>query len=299
MDTFNVMNRWFTHNATVGTLCSRTFALLSLGLVLLPLSASCGEKPTNKSGEVWPISVEARYRLRYDNMDVGRLNVTSSTTPNTYTVSTSGKVSLLFGMLGWSGASNVSGTFENGAPAPATYAFNLQHKKKKKNVAIHIAYKDHVPAEVTVDPAPHIRPDTVPLTQEHKVGTLDPLSAILVLTKADKPCDRRIAVFDGTQRYDIVITPKRRTQLPPSGNAPAETAYVCRLTYEPVAGHRANADTQAYASNRNVELVLRRIPGSEMLIPYSLTIPTEWGTGAMVTERMDIVTTTGKTAFSN
>jgi hypothetical protein len=140
------------------------------------------------------------------------------------------------------------------------------------------------------------------LTQAHKAGVLDPLSAIMTLTKADNrpPCDRRAGIFDGTQRYDIVFTPKRQTRLPSlsSGGSP-EIAYVCRITYEPVAGHRDNAGTKTYASNRDAEIVLRRIPGSEMLIPDSVTIPTAWGTGSMVTERIDIVTAAGKIAFTD
>jgi hypothetical protein len=58
--------------------------------------------------------------------------------------------------------------------------------------------------------------------------------------------------------------------------------------YEPVAGHRNNADTKTFAANRDFELVLRRIPGTEMLIPYSVTIPTSWGTGSMVTEKIEV-----------
>jgi hypothetical protein len=70
--------------------------------------------------------------------------------------------------------------------------------------------------------------------------------------------------------------------------------------YEPIAGHRDNEDTRSYASNRDAEITLRRIPGSEMLIPYSVTIPTTWGNGTMVTERIDIITAAaGKIALTN
>jgi hypothetical protein len=96
-----------------------------------------------------------------------------------------------------------------------------------------------------------------------------------------------------------VFTPKRLTRLPSRGAA-SETAFVCGVIYEPIAGHRANADTKTYAANRDVEVVLRRIPGSDMLIPYSVTIPTAWGTGSMVAKRIDIVTATaGKIAFTD
>ena len=143
----------------------------------------------------------------------------------------------------------------------------------------------------------------VPLTEAHMVGALDPMSAILMLTKADSrpPCDRRVGIFDGKQRYDVVFTPKRLTRLPSaSKGGPPETGHVCRIMYEPIAGHRDNDDTRAYASNRDAEVVLRRIPGSEMLIPYSVAIPTAWGTGTMVTERIDIVTAAaGTIAFTD
>ena len=75
---------------------------------------------------------------------------------------------------------------------------------------------------------------------------------------------------------------------------------MCRITYEPIAGHRDNADTKSYAANHDAEIVLRRIPGSAMLIPYSVTIPTSWGTGSMETVRIDIVTSgAGKIALTN
>ncbi len=124
-----------------------------------------------------------------------------------------------------------------------------------------------------------------------------------MLTKADDrpPCERRVPIFDGKQRYDVVLTPKRLTKLASvTKGAPAETAYVCRIMYQPIAGHRDNEDTKAYAANRDAEVVLRRIPGSDMLIPNSITIPSAWGTGSMVTDRIDVVTAAaGKIALTN
>ncbi len=281
---------------------SCVLGLLSLALATLPPPVISAEKPADKLAEAWPFAVQARYRLRYNGIKVGRLTVSSSTTANTYSVSGSGKVSVLFGKFKWWGSSSVSGTIEGGDPAPTAYTFNWHQKRKKKDVAIRIGYKDRAASAVAVDPPPRARPDTVPLTPAHRRGAFDPLSAIMMLTKADNrpPCDRRVGIFDGTQRYDIVFTPKRLTRLPPlSGGGSPETAYICRITYEPVAGHRANADTKAYAANRDVEVVLRRIPGTKILILYSLTIPTAWGTGSMVTERIEIATAgAGKVAFT-
>lgn len=272
------------------------------GLALLSLAAHAGEKPDAKSGEAWPITVQARYSLRYQGIEVGRLDINSNTTTKTYSLTGSSKVSVLFGAVSWSGSSSVSGAIERGAPAPAAYSFNWRQNKKAGT--IQIGFKDSVAAEVAVKPAPRIKSDTVPLTPAHKAGALDPMSAILMLTKADSrpPCDRRVSVFDGKQRYDIVLTPKRQVRLASSsgGGGRPEAAHVCRIMYEPIAGHRNNEDTKTYASNRDAEIVLRRIPGSEMLIPHSVTIPTSWGTGTMVTERIDIITAgAGKIALTD
>lgn len=267
----------------------RALAVLTLGLALLPLQASSGDKPAARQGEAWPTSVQAHYRLRYNGIDVGRLDINSNTAANTYSLSGSGKVSVLFGAMTWSGSSTVSGAIEEGAAAPATYAFDWRANKKRG--AINIGFKDHIAAEVAVKPPAKVRGDSVALTPAHKVGALDPVSAIMMLTKADDrpPCDRRVDIFDGKQRYDIVFTPKRLMRLPPpSGAGPSETAHVCRVMYEPIAGHRANEDTKAYASNRDVEVVLRRIPGSDMLIPYSVTMSIRF-----------VTATAGKIAFTD
>jgi hypothetical protein len=278
--------------------CSR---VLALGIALLPLPANSGEKPADRLGEAWPTTVQAHYSLRYNGLEVGSLKINSNTTAQTYSLSGAGKVSVLFGALSWSGSSSVSGAIERGAPVPQVFAFDWQQNKKSGTVQI--GFKDRIATDIAIKPSPRIKPDTVPLTPAHKAGAFDPMSAILMLTKADgrPPCDRRVGIFDGKQRYDIVLTPKRVTSLASAsaGRSP-ETAYVCRLTYEPIAGHRDNADTKSYAANRDAEIVLRRIPGSEMLIPHSANIPTSWGTGSMVTQRIDIITAAaGRIALTN
>lgn len=280
-------------------LCALASGTIGIAFALQP--ALAGEKPAAKSAEAWPSAVHARYRLRYNGFDVGHLDVTSQTASKTYSLSGSGKVSVLFGAITWSGSANVSGAIDTGAPAPVTYSFDWQNNKK--GGTIRMAYKDRIATDVAVTPPPGSPPDLVPLAPAHKSGALDPVSAILMLTRADNrpPCDRRVGIFDGKQRYDIVFTYKRQVVLPAkSGGGAGEIAHVCRAMYEPVAGHRANAATKTYASNRDVEVVMRRIPGSDMHVPHSVTVPTFWGTGSMVTERIDITTATvGRIALTD
>lgn len=276
----------------------RAIALL-LGFLLLPPIAHAGEK---SAAQAWPAAVSAHYSLRFNGIEVGRLKLKSNITETSYSISGSAKVSVLFGAFKASGASSVSGAIEQGALLPETYDFNWRKDKKLKR-AIEISFDDRTAREIAVKPEPRIKPDTVPLKPDHKTGNFDPLSAVLMLTKADgrPPCDRRVQIFDGLHRYDIVLAPKHRVRLPPSsaGQKP-EIGHVCRITYEPVAGHRDNEDTKAYKANQDAEIVLRHVPGSEMLIPHSVNIPTPWGTGTMVAKRINVVTTTAQEiAFTN
>lgn len=304
MKTHRLLSRWFAHAAPLHAFrCGGAIALLLLGLMLPPTPpASAAEDTPVHPEEAWPTSVRARFRLSYNGIDVGVLDVNSKTTGDSYSITGSGRVSVLFGLFKWTGSSHVTGTIDNGTPVPAAYAFEIHPKKVEKSVSIRIGYIDRTAADVAIKPAPRRHTDMIPLVPEDKAGALDPLSAIMMLTKTDgrPPCDRRVNIFDGTQRYDIVFSPKRQTRMPPlSGKGAAEAAYVCRITYVPVAGHRDNADTKAYAANRDVEVLLRRIPGSKMYIPYSVTIPTTWGTGTMVAERLDVVTSAGKIALAH
>ena len=251
------------------------------------------------AGDPWPAAVHAHYKLRFNGIDVGSLNVTSTKADKTYTMSGSGKVSVLFGAITWAGSSNVSGVVAGNTPQPVTYAFDW--KNNRKGGAIKLGFKNRVATDVSVTPPPDWHKDDVPLKPEHKAGAFDPVSALLMLTRADgRPaCERRVEIFDGKQRYDIVLSFKHKMKLDDVkvGGA-AETADVCRAMYVPVAGHRDNAATKTYASNSNVEVVMRRVPGTTAHIPYSVTVPTAWGTGSMVTERIELTMASGtKVAF--
>lgn len=246
-----------------------------------------------QAAEAWPAAVKARYALKYNGIGVGHIDFTSKTSGQTYTMASSGEVSLLFGAIKWVGTSNVSGTIENGSVAPKSYAFDWHKNTKGGTIKMGFAGKKAV--DVAVEPPAGVHPDTVPLTDQHKKDVVDPLSAIMTLTRADaaNPCERRVAVFDGKQRFNIVLSYKRQTRIPaPQSGGASSLGVVCRAMYEPIAGYRGDANAKAYAANRDAEIVLRRVAGTNLLIPHSVTIPTSWGTGTMVIDHVDVTSAT-------
>jgi hypothetical protein len=262
------------------------------------LAVPCGHA-RDGSAEAWPIAVHARYRLRFNGIDVGHIDFKSKTSAAAYSLAANGEVSLLFGAIKWTGATNVAGAIDAAAARPKTYAFDW--KKQSKGGAIAMGYTGTTATSIKVEPPPNPGPDVVPLKDEHKIGPLDPLSAIMMLTRNDAraPCERREAVFDGKQRYDIVFTYKRQARIPAASAGGASTVgVVCRAMVEYIAGHKNDANHKAYAANHDAEVTLRPVPGTKLMIPYSVHVPTAWGTGSMVTERIDVTSATaGQVAF--
>lgn len=262
----------------------------SLGLgVLLAIAyvmAIASITPTY-AADAWPAKVDARYTLKFNGIRVGHIEFASQAGAQTYSLESTGEVSVLFGAIKWAGTSRVAGAVETAGPAPKSYTFDW--KKNKKGGAVLLGFTDHKATQVSVEPPAGVGPDYVALLDKHKTGVLDPLSAIMALTRADapNPCDRRVPVFDGKQRFDVVLSPKRKTVIAPARPGGASSVgFVCRATYEPIAGHRNNADQKAYANNRDAEVVLQRLPGTVFLVPHSVTVPTAWGTGTMVIDKV-------------
>ena len=66
----------------------------------------------------------------------------------------------------------------------------------------------------------------MPLREQHLKGVLDPLSAIMVLSRGSSanPCDRRLPIFDGKERFDLVFSYKGEMQGRPSSSRAASPA---------------------------------------------------------------------------
>jgi hypothetical protein len=132
----------------------------------------------------------------------------------------------------------------------------------------------------------------IPVREQHLKGVVDPLTAIMMLSRgagAD-PCDRRIPIFDGRERFDLVFSRKgdmRVTEQAPSGQP--GVAHVCRVRYLPIAGHKIDNDTKYMAANDAIEVALRPVPSANVFIPYQINIPTMAGSASIVSKRVDIV----------
>ena len=68
---------------------------------------------------------------------------------------------------------------------------------------------------------------------------------------AANPCDRRLPIFDGKERFDLVLSYKGQMKVSeqqPSGQP--GMAHVCRVKYQPIAGHKVEAEHSYHGDHR-------------------------------------------------
>jgi hypothetical protein len=129
-------------------------------------------------------------------------------------------------------------------------------------------------------------PARVKVTDADTKNTIDPMSALIVAggisaNGLDKrACDRSLPVFNGRERFDVNLE-FRRIDTVTDKNVPGGQVLVCSAHYHAVAGHRTDRDEIKTAEKINVELKLAPLAGSDLLLPYRITIPTPLGTAVI------------------
>jgi hypothetical protein len=264
---------------------------LAAALAATGVAALSALAPTVASGgdASWPSAVTARYRLHFNGFEVGSYQFGSQFDGKTYQAQSNAKISALFGAFKWRGDISSEGTIDKSAPRP--HAYQMNYKARSKNVAVRLGFGSGRVTEVTLVPNKPPSPQAVPVKPEHFEGVLDPMTAILAIShpSSAKPCDRRIPIFDGKARFDLVMSFKAQQRLqetPPTGQ-PAEL-LVCRVKYVPIAGHKPKDFVDPWVDYDHIEIALRPVPRAGLYVPYRITIPTTIGAAEMTAESVDI-----------
>jgi hypothetical protein len=149
--------------------------------------------------------------------------------------------------------------------------------------------------DLVVDP-PFLpaRKERVPVTEAHRKGVLDPLSAGLVIVAGSddllKPqsCPGRIPVFDGRRRFDVDLNFMRVETVKAEGGYQGP-GIVCSARLVPIAGHRVGGATlQLLVKLNAVEVTLVPLAGTRILVPFKASIPTLVGTVAIAADRFTV-----------
>jgi hypothetical protein len=232
------------------------------------------------------VRLEARYKATLAGIPLGSGTWIIDITSDQYTAVASGRTSGLVRLVSdGSGTTGARGAFRGAQTTSLGYVSSLITGKHSDEVRM--AISAGVVKEVTIDPPLVPSPDRVPVTDAHRKGVTDPMSAVLILVAGTgdvvtpDACKRKLAVFDGRQRADLDLVFKRMDKVK------AETGYqgpvvVCQVLYNPIAGHRPERAAIKYLiAQRDMEMWLAPIAGTRVLVPFRFSVPTPFGAGIL------------------
>jgi hypothetical protein len=230
--------------------------------------------------------LDAQYEATLAGITVGRGTWAIEIADDQYAaVSQGGTAGLMKSFSQGSGSGQATGRVVNGMLVPGAYQATTTTGKKSEQ--IHITLANGNVKEFGIEPEPPVDPDRVPVTDAHKRGVLDPMSASLLHVPGNgemltpEACNAGTAVFDGRMRYDLKLEFKRME------NVKAEKGYrgpavVCAVYFTPLAGYIPDRPVIKYLiSARNMEIAFVPIAGTRILVPFRIVIPTSFGTGML------------------
>lgn len=235
-------------------------------------------------------SLTAQYDISLIGLKIGVATVKGDFDAERYKLEIWAKLTGLAGMVtGGKGAAAATGTFGGNRPLPASFAVSTASAETK--ITVRMALAAGTVQALDLSPPLEDRPDRIPVTDGHKRGVVDPVSALLMPvagsgTPADPgACNRTIPVFDGAARFDVTLSYERTEVV--RGKAYDGPAVVCSARYKPIAGHRANRRTTQYMEdNRDMEAWLVPVDGGRFFVPYRISVKTMIGTTVIEASRL-------------
>jgi len=230
--------------------------------------------------------LEAQYEATLAGIPVGRGAWNIDINEDSYgAAAVGGTTGLLKTIANGSGTGEAQGRVISGALVP--FAYKASTTTSKKHEAIHINLANGNVKDFGIVPEPPVDADRVPVTDAHKKGVLDPMTASLLRVPgtgevlSPEACRAGAAVFDGRMRYDLKLDFKRMETVK------AEKGYhgpvvVCAIYFTPISGYIPDRPVIRYLSGqRNIEIAFAPILGTRVLVPFRMKIPTPLGTAML------------------
>lgn len=230
--------------------------------------------------------LEAQYDATLAGIVVGRGGWNVEIGDDSYVgASYGGTTGLLKTITNGSGSAAVQGRIVNGALVPLAYQASTTTSKKSE--AIHITLAGGNVKEYGIEPVPPLDADRVPLTEAHKKGVFDPMTASLLRVPGNgdplspDACRNAAAVFDGRMRYDLKLDFKRMVTVK-ADKGYYGPAVVCAVYFMPIAGYIPDRPVIRYlTAQRHIEITFVPITGTRILVPFRMVIPTPLGTAML------------------
>jgi hypothetical protein len=236
--------------------------------------------------------LDAAYTATLLGLPVGNITWTVDLAEKQFASVASGGTSGLLRIFSSShGSATARGTVSVGQPIVSNFALSLVAGRWSDEVQI--SYSGGKAKEYLPDAPAAPSLNQVPLTDAHRKGTVDPMTALLIRvpgtgdTVVPQACERTLPVFDGHARYDLRLSFVRLDAVK------ADKGYdgpvvVCSVKFVPVAGYDPKRFLVSYlAEQRDMEVWLAPLIGSRLLVPYRISIRTPLGLGVLQADRFE------------
>jgi hypothetical protein len=234
----------------------------------------------------------AIYRVDLAGFNLGDFRLTTVFRGDDYEMRGEGRFTVLQGLIfEWHGTTASAGRVTSTGPEPAMYALSYTDGGKKTE-QLRMTFGSRAVTQVSIFPNSRPNPRTIPVTKEQLEGVLDPMSGAFLSAHSENPngdlkvCNQTLPVFDGKQRFDLVLRPKRAVSVQkatPTGYA--GPAVICGVKFIPIAGYQPdNPGIRLMSQTDEIEVWLIPVRGTYMYVPYRIVLPTPVGYGsALVT----------------
>jgi len=218
-------------------------AVLAGLMVSEPVSPVEGPEPL--TGET---RIEARYSSSILIFKVGEITLSALLEDESYSANTHVEAAGLAALFtDFDIRAEVSGVRGPSGTHPDHYSHIERTGDKVR--AVDMSYDQQL-ANVDVDP-PFGSLGLPPATRDHKTGTVDPMSALFLLSEMtalsnEDVCSGQIPVFDGKSRYDLRLEAEGYQHVRTRGWR--GEALICQVWYEPIAGY----DPEDYPSQEEL-----------------------------------------------
>lgn len=153
--------------------------------------------------------------------------------------------------------------------------YSLVYKTGKRTRVYDVTYRNGNVTRTVMKPEPKQRPESwVPVTEGDLRAVLDPLSG-LVFDGDARVCPRRVPIYDGESRLDLVLTPKGTKAFSTDGFE--GEAIVCEIRYEPKSGFRRGRSDIEYLRKTPMEVWFAKARSVNVYAPVYARIPTRMG----------------------
>jgi hypothetical protein len=261
--------------------------ILAAGSALVLITATAGDRAHGEG------NLDASYTISFARIPVGEITATAVFGQSEYAMSAHARAGGVLKVLLVDGEASFStqGTIKGGHLAPTTFTSKIVSNAETSDVTM-VLDEGNV-KELAVTPSPSS--DRVPVTNSNRQGIVDPLTALLFSAAAageglsEEACRRTLPIFDGHQRYDLKLAFKRMDKMT-AEKGYAGPVVVCSVSYEPIAGHRANIPLVKYFSEgREMEIALAPIAGTHLLAPFRLSVVSTLANLMIVANRFETI----------